>query len=650
LLGVLAITVAALTFGIVASRPAPPPSDVPPGSDLAAAARAVEALLNPASGADPIAELPADFTAVEKVVPGRMHAPDGTMRAVHVDGGCSTPWGDENTRWDYSVGCKAHDLGYDLLRYAEKKGHPLPADLRSRLDDQLSRDMHKQCELNPQGSAGTCEVVASVYTAGLVVNSWHQRWGPPRAEPISSWAVGLVVVIFLLASRPPWARPRRQAADLPEAGIPVAGSPDEPARYMSLLRVLSIAGIVVGETVLAFTHASGFWLLQLAPLLFFAGGHANVLAWRRSGANYGTYLANRIHALLKPVFAFVVAWALVPLTLEMLDAPEGTISSVGQLVLEPLWVLGLFLVTVAACPLMQWLYERARAVVPVVLLAASTAVDMAGSANAYVLVSGLLLALGFSQLAFHWQDGPLRHVPRPILIGTAVAALVGFALLGYLPLLGVAQVSLACAVRTFDWVPSRTVSFVLSKPMTVYLVYVGAVLLFAGLTSGPGLDWFTRPRTWLAVSMIAAAALVAFLWFERRPRPVLTLTGRVAGEQALACALGVGYATLGVLGFAVTGVTWHIGAPALFGMTLDPLANLIHLMLGGYLLHTVHAGHSDRTWPWLLTAAACVPPIFTTWSPFGAVVHSVTVVVALTVAVRVTTTRLRSRTTIATAG
>lgn len=639
-----AITIAALTFGIVASRPAPPPADVPPGSDLAAAARAVEALLSPASGADPIAELPADFTAVEKVVPGRMRAPDGTMRAVHVDGGCSTPWGDENTRWDYSVGCKAHDLGYDLLRYAEKKGHPLPADLRRRLDDQLSRDMHKQCELNPQDSAGTCDVVASVYTVGLVVNSWHQRWGPPRAEPIPSWAVGLVVVMFLLAARPPWGRRRRDTSE-----VPADGPAEEPAGYMSMLRVLSMAGIVIGETVLAFTHASGFWLLQLAPLLFFAGGHANVLAWRSSGADYWMYLANRFHALLKPVFAFVLAWALVPLTLEMLDAPEGTITSVGQLVLEPLWILGLFLVTVAACPLMQWLYQRAGVIVPVVLLAASTAVDIAGTTDAYVLVGGILLALGFGQLAFHWEDGPLRQVPRPMLIATAVAALVGFVLLGYLPLLGVAQVSLACAVRTFSWVPPRTISFVLAKPMTVYLVYVGVVLMLVGLTSGPGVDWFIRSRTWLAVLMIGAAALVAFVWFERRPRPVLTLSGPVAGAQSLACALGVGYATLGVLGFAVTGVTWHVGAPALFGMALDPLANLIHLMLGGYLLHTVHAGHSGRTWPWLLTGAACVPPIFTTWSPFGAVVHSVTIVVALTVAVRVTTMRLRSRTTIAAA-
>ncbi|MCE7006616.1 phospholipase [Kibdelosporangium philippinense] len=640
LLGVLAVTIAALTFGIVASRPAPPSDVVAPGSDFEAAANAIEALLDPASGVDPIALLPADFTAVEKVVPGRMRAPDGTMRAVHADGGCSTPLGDENTRWDYSVGCKAHDLGYDLLRYAEKKGHPLPADLRRRLDDQLSRDMHKQCELNPQNSAGLCAMVADVYTVGLVVNSWHQRWGPPRAEPISSWAVGLIVVIFLFAGRPLWNRRANTSPCAPKA---------PPVDYMSMLRVLSMAGIVVGETVLAFTHASGFWLLQLAPLLFFAGGHANVLAWRSSAGDYGAYLAIRIHALLRPVFAFVLAWLLIPLTLELLDAPEGAIASVGSLVLEPLWVLGIFLITVAACPAMEWLYERFRAVVPVACLVGSTVVHVVGSTDAYLLVSGLLLALGFGQLAFHWEDGPLRRVPRPVLIGVAVAALVGFVFLRYLPLLGIAQVSLACTVRNFDWIPARAVGFLRSRPMTVYLVYVGIVLLYAGLTSSVGLEWFARPRTWLAVSMITAATLVAFFWYERRPRPVAALAGPVNGVQALACALGVGYATLGVLGFAVTGVTWHVGAPALVGMALDPLANLIHLMLGGYLLHVVHTGKSGKTWPWLLTAAACVPPILSTWSPFGTVVHGATVVVALTIAGRVTLLRLRTKATVASA-
>jgi hypothetical protein len=116
--------------------------------------------------------------------------------------------------------------------------------------------------------------------------------------------------------------------------------------------------------------------------------------------------------------------------------------------------------------------------------------------------------------------------------------------------------------------------------------------------------------------------------------------------HALASALGVGYSVLGVLGFAVTGVTWQVGAPALFGVALDPLANLIHLMLGGYLLHAVHTGISGKPWPWLLTAATCVPPIFTTWSPFGAAVHGATVILALAVTVRMALTRVNTRATV----
>jgi len=77
-------------------------------------------------------------------------------------------------------------------------------------------------------------------------------------------------------------------------------------------------------------------VMDYAPLLFFAGGHANLRAWRQSNGDYGVYLANRITALLRPVFAFVLAWLIVPLALEALDAPEGTINSVGQLVLQPL--------------------------------------------------------------------------------------------------------------------------------------------------------------------------------------------------------------------------------------------------------------------------------------------------------------------------
>ncbi|MFC7613410.1 hypothetical protein ACFQV2_07130 [Actinokineospora soli] len=104
----------------------------------------------------------------------------------------------------------AHDLGYDLLRYAAATGTPLDAERRRALDERLSADMHAQCVLNPRDAPGLCRIVASLFTVGLVVNSWHQSWGPPATEPMGVWAFVLVMVVVLLAVRlPAFAAARR---------------------------------------------------------------------------------------------------------------------------------------------------------------------------------------------------------------------------------------------------------------------------------------------------------------------------------------------------------------------------------------------------------------------------------------------------------
>ena len=74
------------------------------------------------------------------------------------------------------------------------------------------------------------------------------------------------------------------------------------------------------------------------------------------------------------------------------------------------------------------------------------------------------------------------------------------------------------------------------------------------------------------------------------------------------------------------------------------MANLIHLLLGWYLLHSVWARTSSRPGPWLLTAMACVAPMITTVSGPTFVVHGVTMLVALAIAVwRVQPTRLAAQ-------
>lgn len=88
----------------------------PDSSDSSAAAQAVRAVTS--GRPDAVRQLPADFPDVMGYRP--TVAPTGPTRA---SGGCSSPFG--GTRYHFTADCRQHDLGYDLLRYAEAKGRPL---------------------------------------------------------------------------------------------------------------------------------------------------------------------------------------------------------------------------------------------------------------------------------------------------------------------------------------------------------------------------------------------------------------------------------------------------------------------------------------------------------------------------------------------
>ncbi|MGH3881053.1 MAG: phospholipase A2 [Actinophytocola sp.] len=689
----VAMILAAAAFAVIASRPSPPETR-PATGDVAKVEQAIEDQLDPAAGRDPMRDLPADFRLVSGREPVHMRAPDGTRRAVHPGGGCSSPWGD--TRWDYSVGCKAHDLGYDMLRYAERKGQPLSPDLRERLDDRLSTDMHAQCRLNPRGSPTFCEVVASLYTVGLVVNSWHQRWGPPRNEPVGPWSVAMVVIMLLIAVRAPAVvrsgvrlRPRRTPSQPRLDSTELA-----QVSYLDFFRILSLTGVVLAETILAFTMRGAAeagwvwpltWLLQLVPLFFLAGGHSNLLAWRAArdaGAGYGTFLVGRIGWLIRPVLAFVIAWLLIPLSLELLAAPDDAITAFSRLIVQPLWLLGLYLLVVAATPVMHGLHRRLPVGTPLALLAGVVALSFVGGSIA-AHIGGVLVALLFGQLAFHYADRTLWRLPRWVLGTVAAVAfggLVALTTLGAQPklqlaeptgyaafapslagvlLIGIVQTCLVALPRERGLravalsPPARATAFVRAAPMTVYLVYLCAMLLIEGLvgvarTAGvvSGIGWLVHPRTMLALGMLALPTLITFLLFERRgpraaaePRLDDARLDEAGPEEprtwvdTLAAGLGVAYGALGVLGFAVTGLSGWTQTSTLLGLPIDPMASLIHLLLGWYLVHCVHLQTSSRPGPWLVTAVACVPPMITTMSGAGTVVHGATMVGALAVAI-----------------
>lgn len=156
-LGILPIS-AALAFG---STPAVP---VQPAT---AAERAIAALVSdhPATA---LAEIPEDFAARFGYTPTIV---DG--RPLNPHGGCSSPIPLPDR---FTDACRAHDLGYDLLRYAAAAGRPAAGWARTALDATLIDDMHATCD-----DAG-CDAAAETARIGLAMNTWRQRSGPPVKE------------------------------------------------------------------------------------------------------------------------------------------------------------------------------------------------------------------------------------------------------------------------------------------------------------------------------------------------------------------------------------------------------------------------------------------------------------------------------------
>ncbi|ASR39641.1 phospholipase [Prauserella marina] len=700
--GWVALLVLVVTaFGFVASRSEPAAYTGPRDDDVVAAQRAVDALLTPGPRPEALSLLPSDFTSVTGVEPGQSAAMDGTVRAVHVDGGCSTPWGDDDTRWDFGTPCRAHDLGYDLLRYAEKKGQPLPPETRRALDDRLSADMHATCAINPRDSEGMCETVADLYSAGIVVNSWHQRWGPPVGEPIVPILAGVAVIGFLLSFRlRGWLllrRSRPRPAPAPKAA-PV------PGRRWTLLGVASISLLVLGESAVALAKWAGAseswlwpftWLAQLAFVFFFAGGHANSAGWLavvRSGGGYREYLVHRASWLLRLTMVFAVVAFAVPTALELLKIPSGTTETVIRIALHPLWLLGVYVLATAATPALLAVHRKA----PVsglfglfgLLVVAEIGAIRTGS-HVLGAVAGLGLALLAQQLAFANADRVrMRRWALAAVAAMGTAGLVTGVALGAFPLtmlgapdasptlagptlpvllLGIVQLSLLGLVREPLSALARTpfmlrvAAFASRAPMTLYLIFLAAMLLLVALVYlparlGDGAAWLLRPQPLLALALLAVPAAAVFWWFERHlghhpPSPPTGPghSGRFDKTLAYAAtAAGIGFATIGVFGFALTTFGGSQDS-ILTGVALDPIQSLVHLLLGMSLLHTVRTGASNAPSTWLLTAVASVPPLLSATSgssvdAIGLSVHGVTAVLAIGLVLATAwTTRMTTR-------
>ncbi|WP_369689804.1 alpha/beta-hydrolase family protein [Nocardia kruczakiae] len=164
--------VAALIAGLVSLSPGAGAAEVGPAPENTGARDAVRAL----TGDRPeLAVIPADFAATQGYRPVQLAG-----MPVDPSGECSSPI---PLPAEFDTACKAHDLGYDLLRYAEVRGHPLGPWARRAIDNALETRMFAACDTRGDLLAHTrCATMASIATAAVDLNSRRQNYAAPMPE------------------------------------------------------------------------------------------------------------------------------------------------------------------------------------------------------------------------------------------------------------------------------------------------------------------------------------------------------------------------------------------------------------------------------------------------------------------------------------
>jgi hypothetical protein len=351
-----------------------------------------------------------------------------------------------------------------------------------------------------------------------------------------------------------------------------ARTPESRDRYVDLLRVGSLAVVIVGHWLMAVvlvgpdgavrtTNALAVlpvlqpltWLLQVMPVFFLVGGfsHATALeSGRRRGASYAEFVRSRAGRLLRPTAVFVGVWLALALVLEVAGLDGGVLPVATRTVAQPLWFVGVYLMVIMFAPAMLRLHRRlgrSAAAVPLVLAAATAAVDLARFAGhvPYVgYLNVLLVWLAVHQLGFCYADRTLRLRHGWALAGGGLAAVVALTALGPYP---VSMVGM----------PGERISN-MSPPSLALLAHAMWLTGLVVLLRGPVSRWLRRPRVWTAVIAANGLAMTAFLWH---------LTAMFAGTAAAV--------VLGLAQPAVGSPAWWLERPLWIGAFGAVTAGLI---------------------------------------------------------------------------
>ncbi|BAL93193.1 hypothetical protein AMIS_79730 [Actinoplanes missouriensis 431] len=317
-------------------------------------------------------------------------------------------------------------------------------------------------------------------------------------------------------------------------------------RTVDAVRALAMAGVVVGHwmvTALVAHPDDGWhqrsplssmpwlvpmtWFLQTLGLFFFVSGYSagrGLSRWRGRGRSTASWLVSRLRRLLPPVVMFLGVWVMVRTSLSGSPVEPWTAHTVSNLMVSPLWFVGVLVLLLPLTPLVVAAERRFGAAAALGPLAAVAVVDLVR----FELWPGLPGEVAYLNAVTAWlvpyvlgvslsRGGLDRRWGSPL-------ALVGV-------LAGAFLILVADYPASMVGVPGDDRSNLAPPSLLVValaLVQIGVARLawerLAGLMRRPG--W------WAIVALLNLSAMTVFLWHQSALLVVSAAGHLVLGEPA----------------------------------------------------------------------------------------------------------------------
>jgi fucose 4-O-acetylase-like acetyltransferase len=396
----------------------------------------------------------------------------------------------------------------------------------------------------------------------------------------------------------------------------------ERYRYLDLLRVAAIGGVVYGHWLLVDVTYSGgrlsgldavdyvswgrwvTWAFQVMPVFFLVGGYVHARSWtvhHARGESWTRWVRDRAMRLWWPTAVFVVVGILAVAAARAAGADPAEVAEAGWLAALQLWFLPVYLLLIALTPVMLAAHQRWGLAVPAAMAAAAALVSVGvtgprlhvlGYAN-YLLVWGSIYQWGLA-----WADGTWTRTRwRPWALAAAGAALLaGLVTSGSFQadMVGsgntnppsIALLAYAAAQAGLVLVAGRAATRLLAGPrlwhcvtrlnettMTVYLWHFVPVIIVAaafyptGIMPQPAVgtaQWWELRPAWFAMLTVVLVPLVAAVM--RAERPMNRLPAGIGPSGAWSPALllaGLACSMFGLARLAITGFAPGGTLPAL---------------------------------------------------------------------------------------